>query len=398
MRTAVINLGAIFTGDWREPFATADSIMLSDGKIELIGSLSASQLDACDVVIDADGATAIPGLIDSQIHNTFGDYTPRQKTVGFLESYVHGGTTTAISASEVHVPGRPKDPQGVKALAIAAKKCFDDYRPGGMRVLAGSMILEPGLTRADFEEVSSRGVWLVKAGFGAVKTAYDYVPLVQHARDCGMISTLHTGGSSIPGSAGIWGDHVIAINPDVSFHVNGGPVAMPDADFPRVVEECRVALQVCTAGNLRTLLWVADLLRKSDQFDRLLVATDTPTGSGIMPLGMLYTISHLVSLGNIPVEWALAAATGNNARVYRLNSGFLQPGRDADVVILDACVGGSQANAFDALRNGDIPAVAAVITAGIPRFVGRSRNTPAPVKRVRVAQTRLLQDFSGSAH
>ena len=56
-------------------------------------------------MIDADGMTAIPGLIDSHVHVTFGDYTPRQRTVGYLESYVHGGTTTAISASEVHVPG-----------------------------------------------------------------------------------------------------------------------------------------------------------------------------------------------------------------------------------------------------------------------------------------------------
>ena len=66
--------------------------------------------------------------------------TPRQKTVGFLDSYVHGGTTTSISASEVHVPGRPKDPEGVKALAVAAFKCFEHYRPGGMRVYGGSVI------------------------------------------------------------------------------------------------------------------------------------------------------------------------------------------------------------------------------------------------------------------
>ena len=65
---------------------------------------------------------AMPGLIDSHVHITFGDYTPRQKTVGFLESYIHGGVTTCISASEVHVPGRPRDPAGVKALAIAARK------------------------------------------------------------------------------------------------------------------------------------------------------------------------------------------------------------------------------------------------------------------------------------
>ena len=96
--------------------------------------LAAAEVEAADVVIDADGATAIPGLIDSQVHNTFGDYTPRQKTVGFLESYVHGGVTTAISASEVHVPGRPKDPEGVKALADAAMTGFEPSRPGGKRV------------------------------------------------------------------------------------------------------------------------------------------------------------------------------------------------------------------------------------------------------------------------
>src|SRR5713226_10474141 len=138
MKTAIVNLATIVTGDWREPLAKGDSILMAEGKIVKVGTLSAQEAGSCDVVIDADGTTAIPGLIDSQVHNTFGDYTPRQKTVGFLESYVHGGTTTAIGASEVHVPGRPKDIEGVKALALAAQRCFADHRPGGMRVIAGS--------------------------------------------------------------------------------------------------------------------------------------------------------------------------------------------------------------------------------------------------------------------
>jgi enamidase len=350
------------------------------------------------VVIDADGATAIPGLIDSHVHITFGDYTPRQRTVGFLESYIHGGTTTSISASEVHVPGRPKDPEGVKALAVAAMKCFESYRPGGMRVCAGSVILEPGLEEKDFEELARKGVWLAKAGFGAFDTPFGYAPMIGWARQHGMITTVHTGGSSIPGSSGIWADHLIAMQPHVSFHVNGGPIAMPDRDFPRLVNETRIALQVCTAGNLRTCLWTAELLKAANQFERLLIATDTPTGSGIMPLGMLYTISHLASLTKIPVEWAIAAATGNNADVYRLNSGYLRPGRDADVAVIDACAGGSQDNALDALRNGDIAAVAVVVSDGIPRVVGRSRNTPGSIKNVRVADCKLPRDFSGGLH
>jgi enamidase len=398
MKTAIINLKKIISGDWRDPIIEGNSIYMADGKIISVGHVSDKDIQDADVVIDADGATAIPGLIDSQVHNTFGDYTPRQKTVGFLESYVHGGTTTCISASEVHVPGRPKDPEGVKALALAAKRCFDDYRPGGMKVFAGSIILEPGLTEADFQEMAKKGIWLAKAGFGAVKSPYDYAPMVGWAKAAGMITTVHTGGSSIPGSSGIWVDHLLKMQPHVSFHVNGGPVAMPDADFPRIVNESNIALQICTAGNLRTALLIAKLAMAADQFDRFLIATDTPTGSGIMPLGMLYTITHLCSLMDMSVESAIAAATGNNATVYGIDSGFLKPGKEADVVILDACVGGSKDNATDAIRNGDIPAVAAVITAGIPRFVGKSRNTPAPMKSVRVIQNRVPQDYTGSAH
>ena len=126
MKVAITNLGTIISGDWRAPFVKGDTVIAHDGNITHVGTASASEVEACDVVIDAGGMTAIPGLIDSHVHITFGDYTPRQRTVGYLESYLHGGVTTSISASEVHVPGRPRDPEGVKALALAAQRCFAD--------------------------------------------------------------------------------------------------------------------------------------------------------------------------------------------------------------------------------------------------------------------------------
>src|SRR5436190_11954951 len=235
MRVAVTNIGTIVSGDWRQPFVAGDTVITDAGKFVSVGTASAAEVDSCDVVIDADGTTAIPGLIDSHVHITFGDYTPRQRTVGFLESYVHGGTTTAISASEVHVPGRPNDVEGVKALAIAASKSFEHYRPGGMRVHAGSVILEPGLNQADFAQLSANGVRLAKAGFGAVETAYDYVPLVAAAKGAGLVTTSHTGGSSIPGSGAITGNHLLAMRPQVAFHINGGRTAVPGADVWRVM-------------------------------------------------------------------------------------------------------------------------------------------------------------------
>ncbi len=396
MRTAVVNIGCIVSGDWQEPIARGDAILMAEGKIESVGTLGAEALAGCDVVIDAGGATVIPGLIDSHVHITFGDYTPRQKTVGYLESYVHGGVTTSITASEVHVPGRPKDPAGVKALALAAQRCFAEYRPGGMRVWAGSVILEPGLVEQDFADLSRDGVWLAKAGFGAFDDPAEYAPLVAMARKHGMITTLHTGGASIPGSSPITGEHVLAINPHVSFHVNGGPVAMPDAHFDRLIEESDVALQICTAGNLRTALLCARQAIAKDQFDRVLIATDTPTGSGIMPLGVMYTITHLSSLLDLPAEMVIGAATGNNARIYGRNSGLLQAGRDADLVIVDAPLGGTQSTALAALKHGDPVAIGAVVTDGVPRFVGRSGNTPPTTRPVRVAENRLPRDFSGN--
>jgi len=398
MKVGICNIGTIVSGDWRTPLVQGDTIITLDAKIETVGVASAREVQACDVVIDADGATAIPGLIDSHVHVTFGDYTPRQQTVGYLESYVHGGVTTAISASEVHVPGRPRDAEGVKALAVAARRCFEHYRPGGITVHGGSIILEPGLTGNDLGEVAKKGVWLAKAGFGAFTSPYEYAPLIAAARAHDMITTVHTGGSSIPGSGAITGDHLLALKPHVSFHVNGGPTAMPDRDFERIIRESDMALQICTAGNLRTALLCASLAQKLETFDRLIIGTDTPTGSGIMPLGMLYTIAHLSSLAGVVPEAAIAAATGSNARVYRLDSGLLSPGKAADIVLIDAPDGGTQRDALSAIRNGDIAAVGAVITAGEPRFVGRSRNTPATTRNIRVAACQLPRDFSGAKH
>ena len=398
MKIAIVNIGQIISGDWRNPFVPGDTVLADGDRLTSVGAASTKDVENADVVIDAGGMTAIPGLIDSHVHVTFGDYTPRQRAVGYLESYLHGGTTTAISASEVHVPGRPNDPDGVKALALAAQRCFAHYRPGGMSVMAGSVILEPGLTAADFKELAAKGVRLAKAGFGAVKSAYDYVPLVRDAKAAGLVTTCHTGGSSIPGSGAITGDHLLAMHPHVSFHINGGPTAMPDADFERVIRESEIALQVCTAGNLRTVLLCARLADQLGAFDRFIIATDTPTGSGVMPLGMLYTIAHCASLTDMEPERFICAASGSNARVYGLASGYLAPGKAADIVLIDAPDGGTQKTALAAIKHGDIAAIGGVVTAGVPRFVGRSRNTPGTTRKARVVKSTVTQDFAAATH
>lgn len=394
MKIAIINIATIITGDWRNPFAAGDTIIMDGGLIERVGTASAVDLDSCDLVVDANGTTACPGLIDSQVHIAFGDYTPKQQAVGFLESYVHGGTTTSISASEIHVPGRPKDRHGVKALAIAAHKSWDNFRPGGMRVHGGAVILEPCLEESDFADLQASGVWLAKAGFGAVETPFDYVPLVKAAQKAGMVVNVHTGGASISLANSIHGAHLLAMQPDVAYHVNGGPIAMPDEDFIRIVQESNIALQICQAGNIRTALMCLNMAVENECFDRFLIATDTPTGTGMMPLGMIKSVAEMATLSKYPPEWMIAAATGNVAKVYHLNNGFLQAGKDADVLLVDAPMGGSKSTCLDALKHGDVWSLVACFTAGLPRFIGRSRNTPPPLRLPKVTVSRIQNEFS----
>ena len=396
MKIGITNIATIVSGDWRDPFVSGDTIIIRDGKFTSVGRGTEDEIEHCDLVVDAGGTTACPGLIDSHVHNSFGDYTPKQQAVGFLQSYLHGGTTSCISASEVHVAGRPKDRDGVKALAIAAYKCFENYRPGGMRVHGGSVILEPTLLPEDFAELRRHGVWLAKAGFGSVNTPFDYVPLVAAARAAGFVVNVHTGGASISLANSINGEHLLAMRPNVSFHINGGPIAMPDKDFERIVKESDIAMQICQAGNIRTALLCVNLAVANDAFDRLLIATDTPTGTGMMPLGMIKSITEMATLTNYPAEWMIAAATGNVARVYGLDTGLLRPGKIADLLLVDAPMGGSKNTALEAIKHGDVWSLVAAFTEGIPRFIGRSRNTPPPIRAPQVIKSTISEKF-GSA-
>ena len=130
MQTLITGIGRIVSGDIDAPLIDGDSISVVDGRIDAVGYGVGDRGDA-DTVIDAKGTTVIPGLIDSHAHPVVGDFTPRQRTVDFIESSLHGGVTTMISAGEPHVPGRPKDIVGLKALAIAIARTYATFRPGG---------------------------------------------------------------------------------------------------------------------------------------------------------------------------------------------------------------------------------------------------------------------------
>ena len=376
------NIGTLVTGDVSAPVADADTVVVRDGLIAEVGR----GIDPSDIehVIDAAGATVMPGLIDSHVHPVLGDFSPRQRVLDYLDSYLHGGVTTMISAGEPHTPGRPTDPAGVKALAILAARSFARFRPGGAKVLGGAVLLEPGLTEEDFAEMAAAGVRLVgEIGISGVKGPAEAEPMVRWAQAQGMKVVVHTGGASIPGSGVIGADFVLAVRPDVAAHVNGGPTAPPLADVARILDETEAAVEVVHNGNVKAAGEVAALVAERDALDRLIVGTDSPAGSGVVPLGMLRTVSWVASLGGVEPEKAVACAPGNTARLHRLNRGIVAPGREADLLVADAPLGSEAADALGALAIGDTPAVYVGIVDGVVRFV-RSRNTPPPTRPIAV--------------
>lgn len=375
------NIGTLVSGDLEGGVLSADSLLCEDGVITRIGK--SLDLSKADVMVDAQGTTIIPGLIDSHCHVVLGDYTPRQKTVGFLESYVHGGVTSVVSPGEIHAPGRPRDAAGVKALAVAARSCFLNFRPAGMKVNAGAVVIEPTLSEEDFREVAAQGVWLAKYGFGAFLDPYDGEPQIRWAQKAGIKVMCHSGGASLPGSKPISADHLIKLRPDVCGHVNGGPTALTDEGVERIVRETEMILQVVQAGNLKKTLDIIRLASQTNQLHRVIIGSDTPTGTGVMPLGVIKTVCEISSLAALAPEKALALATGNNARVYCPRTGVVAEGREADLVVLDTPWGSVARDALGAVARGDIPGISAVIIDGKVRAL-RSRNTPAAARMARV--------------
>ncbi len=388
--TKIVNLGTVVSGDVDQPLLDVDTLLVRDGVVAAIGRDADVPDSEVDVRIDARGCTVTPGLIDSHAHPVLGDYTPRQKQAGFLDSELHGGVTTAISAGEVHLPGRPRDPAGVKALAILAAKSFAVFRPGGMKVVGGAVILEPGLEEADFEEMAAAGVRTVgEIGLGAVKDPADAAPMVAWAKKNGMTVLMHMGGTSIPGSSTVTAAQVLAAGADVACHTNGGPTAVSPEEVSTVIRDSDVYVEIVHCGNPKMAVFAAREAVDAGAARRVLIGNDAPSGTGVVALGVQRVIAHLASLAEVDPAVAIGWATGNTARCHGLAQGRIAVGAPADLVLCDAPMGSVGGDVLSAYRAGDTPGVSIILVDG-KIVVKKSRNTPPAKRNAKVVADRTL--------
>jgi enamidase len=379
-RLVIRNIGLLLSGDITNPILDADTVVAVGGKIVAVGRATDIDTANAAVTIDANGTALAPGLIDSHVHPAAGDWTPRQNQLGWIDSCLHGGVTTMVSAGEVHMPGRPKDIVGLKAMAIFAQRAFTTFRPGGVKVHAGAPVIEHGMVEEDFKELAAAGVNILgEIGLGSVKDGATAAQMVSWARKYGIQSTIHTGGPSIPGSGLIDKDVVLAADADVIGHINGGHTALPDDQIVTLCERSPRALEIVHNGNERAALLTVRTASQLNHMERVIVGTDSPAGSGVQPLGILRMISMLSSLGEVPAEIAICFATGNTARQRKLDCGLIGVGRAANFVFMDKAQHSAGTNLLDSIQKGDLPGIGMVVIDGVVT-VQRSRNTPPATK------------------
>lgn len=375
-KLVIKNIGLLLSGDLKQPILDADTIVAVDGRIAEVGRAGAVDTAGATRTVDAKGTTVAPGLIDSHVHPVFGDWTPRQSQLNWIDSFLNGGVTTMISAGEVHLPGRPKDIVGLKALAITAQRAFSNMPPSGVKVHAGAPVIEKGMEEEDFRQLAEAGVKLLgEVGLGGVKQGEEAKKMVAWARKYGIQSTIHTGGPSIPGSGLIDADVVLEADADVIGHINGGHTALPLSQIRCLCESCSRAVEIVHNGNELAGLYAMRTAMELGQPERIILGTDSPAGSGVQPLGILRVIALLSSVGEVPAETVFCFATGNTARMRELDCGLIEVGRAADFVIMDRAQHSAGKDILESVRLGDLPGISMVIIDGVVRC-GRSRNTP----------------------
>ena len=297
------------------------------------------------------------------------------------------------------MPGRPRDVEGVKALAVAAQRCFADYRPGGMRVIAGSVILEPGLQGSGFRELAAEGR---EAGEGRLRRGQDRLRLCADGRGRQGGGPDHHLPHRRLVDSGLRRDHRRSSAEDAPARLvphqwradrdaGRGFRARHPRKRPwrcRSAPPATCAPRCCARGSRCSLV-------------RSTASSSRPTRRPAAASCRSACSTPSRTLRARPTwrpEQFICAATGNNAKVYSLDSGFLKPGNAADIVLIDAPDGGTQ---IDRARGDQARRYRRGRRGHHRRRAALRRPQPQHAgddARARVVRSNVMQDFAAAAH
>lgn len=315
-------------------------------------------------VVECEGLSLVPGLIDSHVHITGGggEGGPASRMPELeISMMIDAGVTTVIGCLGTDGITRSVESVLMKVKSIKAKGMSAWMYTGAYQVppptIAGDIMRDITL----FEEIIGVGEIAISDHRSSVPTIDELSKLTGHARVAGMIGgkagiiNMHMGDARNPFKP----LHDIVANSEMGYkqfiptHCNRNDYIFEDAkeygkkgyvdittsSYPYYMDE-----EIKPSKALKLLLEsgvpIKHITFTSDACGSL-PGFDPETGKLIkmemgLPDSILREIKEAVSEDGIPLEIALQVATSNPADILKLTGkGYIQEGFDADILILD---------------------------------------------------------------
>jgi imidazolonepropionase-like amidohydrolase len=380
--TIVFTGARLIDGTGRPPIESA-ALVVTDGRVAAVGASDALEVPSGARRIDVTGKTITPGLINAHAHLNNGDpaLSPQEQITSQLGLYARFGVTTVYSLGD----------DGKVSIEVR------DRQAGGAPDGARLFVSGEGVTPKTVEEARSVIDGHAEAGVNIIKTRLEgnpndmtpevYTALIGRAHERNLRVAAHIFYMADAGGLVDAGVDVIAhsvrdrdVDPafidklvkagvgyiptltrDLSVFVyESRPDFLDDPFFQRGIDAYGVQVEQVSNPELQERMRTdknaqaikpalaqanRNLKLLSDGGVMIALGTDSGTSLGRWQ-GYFehHELAMMVDAGLTPMQ-ALVAATGNAARVMRLDElGTLEPGKWADLLVLDA-------NPLDDIRN-----------------------------------------------
>lgn len=316
------------------------SILIAGGRIEAIGTIDGAALARAGVeveTIDASGCLVVPGLVDPHIHLIGGSgeqgFASASPPISH-EELLRAGITTVVGTlgTDTTTKTMPALLARVKALREEGLSAYAWTGGYDARALTGSIRDDIIL----FDEVIGAGELAIADRRGVPLTAAE---LARLATDCYVAGTftrkagvlhLHTGDA--PSRLAVLREvlDTYPVEPATLYptHVERNEALMSEA-----IELTRRGVSIDVDVVERDLAhWLRFYRDHGGDPDRLTISSDAPIAPAA---GLLEQLAGCLRAEILPREQVLALATRNPARLLKLDSGELAPGKRGHLLLLD---------------------------------------------------------------
>ena len=341
-----------------------DILIAGEKIIAVENEIDARALKSIEIItIDGTGKRVIPGLIDAHVHvaGAGGEGGPATRTPEMqLSHMLDGGITTVVGCLGTDGFTRSLEAVLMKVKSLKAQGVSAYMYTGSYQVPTPTLLGDVGRDIALIEEVIGIGEIAISDHRSSCPSTAELIRLVEHARV----------GSMLGGKAGIANMHMgdardpfrpiydavenseLKLTQFFPTHCNRNPYIFEDAkaygkkgyvdltassypyDPENEIKPSKAIVELLSAGvPLEHITLTSDGNGSLPNFDRegRLISMDMGLPKSIMSV-MIDTVTE----ENLPLETAVAVVTSNVASILRLrDKGRIEPGKDADIVILD---------------------------------------------------------------